>query len=69
MYKIIYDISSGQIRATVNSGQDYVQVMNNYSNVNFISVEKLNVDKIFNLRVNLETLTVEEYNLTASGPV
>jgi hypothetical protein len=68
MYKIIYDKTSGQIRATVNSGQSLDQVMSNYSNVDFLSVDKIIVDKFFNKRVNLESLTVEDHTITAGEP-
>ena len=68
MYKIIYDKTSGQIRATVNPEQNLDQVMSNYSNVDFLSVDKIILDKFFNKRVNLESLTVEDYTITASEP-
>ena len=42
--------------------------MNNYSNVDFISVEKIIVDKVFNQRVNLDSLQLEDYANIVQNP-
>ena len=64
MTKIIYETTTGSIKAICSQRQDHERIMNNYSNVDFIDSDQLPPEgEWFYWQVNLETLTLEKKSL------
>jgi hypothetical protein len=59
--KIIFDQTTGLIKATCYPNQDVARVMSNYQNVNYIEIDSNLPDwvEVCSLWVNPETLTLE----------